>query len=176
MRYSTVAVGSTNPVKLAAVTRIIHQIRHDATIQSIAVDSGVRAQPRSDDEAIQGAANRARQALALCHADLGIGLEGSVAESRYGLFNTGWAVVVDRDGTMGIGGSGRFLLPDAIAQAIRQGAELAPLMDKLSGEQNTRHRQGAFGIFTNDLITRQAALETALSSALTRFLNPQYYR
>lgn len=176
MRYSAVAVGSTNPVKLTAVTRIIHQIWPEATVQPIAVDSGVRAQPRSDDEAIQGATNRARQALVLCDADLGIGLEGSVAESAHGLFNTGWAVVVDRDDTIGIGGSGRFLLPDAIAHAIRQGQELAPLMDDLSGEQNTRHRQGAFGIFTNDLITRQEALETALISALTRFLNPQYYR
>ncbi|MCB0063512.1 MAG: inosine/xanthosine triphosphatase [Caldilineaceae bacterium] len=175
MNYSRVAVGSTNPVKIAAVTHIIHQIWPAAEILAVAVASGVHAQPHSDDEAIQGATNRARQALAACGAELGIGLEGNVAESAYGLFNTGWAVVVDQGGVTGIGGSGRFLLPAKIAEAIRGGEELGPLMDQLSGEQNTRHRQGAFGIFTDDLITRQGALETALISALTRFLNPQYY-
>jgi inosine/xanthosine triphosphatase len=170
-----VAIGSINPVKIAAVTTIIQQIWPDAAFLGVAVTSGIRAQPLDDEEAIQGATNRARQALLDSQADLGIGLEGNTTENKFGMFTTGWAVIVDRANTVSIGGSGRFQLPDRLAEALRRGAELGPLMDTLSGEENTRHRQGAFGIFTNNLITRQEALETAVISALTRFLNPQFY-
>ncbi len=170
-----IAVGSKNPVKVAAVTTIVQRIWPDATVLSAAVDSGVRAQPRGDEEAIQGAITRARRARCVCAADLGVGLEGSTVENRYGMFNTGWAAIVDREQTVGIGGSGKFRLPAQVAAAVRAGHELGPLMDQLCGEQNTRQRQGAFGIFTNDLISRQDALETALIAALTRFLNPHYY-
>jgi inosine/xanthosine triphosphatase len=171
-----IAVGSTNPVKVAAVRTVVAQIWPQAELVAVAAASGVRAQPLSDDEAIAGATNRARSALALTAADLAIGLEGNTHDSGHGMFGAGWAVAVDRHGTLGIGGSGRFLLPTAMAVRIRQGAELGPLMDELSGEHNTRQRQGAIGIFTNNLHTRTSALETAVIFALTRFLNPQYYQ
>lgn len=160
---------------MAAVRAVMTRIWPASEVCAMAVESGVAAQPRSDDEAITGAMNRAQQALTLQYADLGVGLEGNVAINDHGCFNTGWAAVVDRHGRVGIGGSGRFLLPESIAQAILRGEELGPLMDKVSGEENTHQRQGAFGIFTDNLIGRQDALETALISALTRFLHPEYY-
>lgn len=176
MDITTIAIGSTNPVKVGAVTAAVHPIWPHATLHAVAVDSGIRAQPLSDEEAILGATNRARQALTITGAALAIGLEGNTHETEHGMFGTGWAVALDRAGILGIGGSGRFLLPDRVAQALRQGTELGPLMDALTGEQNTRQRQGAIGIFTNHLMTRQDALETAVLFALTRFLNPDYYK
>jgi inosine/xanthosine triphosphatase len=175
MEITDVVIGSTNPVKVAAATAAIQQIWPQATLTALAVDAGIRAQPLSDDEAILGATNRARQALAATNATLAIGLEGNTHDTLHGMFGTGWAVVLDRAGTVGIGGSGRFLLPAHLAHALRQGEELGPLMDALTSEQNTRQRQGAIGIFTNQLMTRQDALETAVLFALTRFLNPHYY-
>ena len=171
-----IVVGSTNPVKVAAVRAVVAQIWPQAELVAVAVDSGVRAQPLSDDEAIAGATNRARTALAQSVANLAIGLEGNTHDSAHGMFGTGWAVAIDRNGRLGVGGSGRFLLPAALAERIRHGAELGPLMDELTGEHNTRQRQGAIGIFTNNLRTRTAALETAVIFALTCFLNPQYYQ
>ena len=175
MLIHTIGVGSTNPVKLAAVTQAVERIWPAAMIESVAVDSGVRAQPLSDDEAITGATNRARSAQQASNADLGIGLEGSVADSAYGMFVTGWAAVVDRSGTLGIGGSGRFLVPATIAEGLRNGGELGTLMDQLVGQTNTKQRQGAVGILTSGLISRTEALESAVIFALTRFLNPTYY-
>ncbi len=175
MEIATIAIGSTNPVKIGAATAAVQQIWPHVIVRAVEVDSGIRAQPLHDDEAILGATNRARQALAMTAADLAIGLEGNIHETEHGMFGTGWAVALDRVGTLGIGGSGRFLLPDRVAQAVRRGEELGPLMDALTGEQNTWQRQGAIGIFTNQLITRQEALETAVIFALTRFLNPHYY-
>lgn len=171
----TIAVGSTNPVKVAAATQAVSRSWPHAIIHPVAVDPGVRPQPLSDAEAITGATNRAQRARQTIDADLGIGLEGNVDENAYGLFITGWAAVVDRTGTLGIGGGGRFLVPPAIAVALRNGGELGALMDQLVGEENTKQRQGAVGILTGGRISRTAALESAVIFALTRFLNPHYY-
>src|SRR5438105_616451 len=54
----SVAVGTTNPAKLAAVDSAIRRIWPTALVTGINVDSGVRAQPLSDEEAICGATNR----------------------------------------------------------------------------------------------------------------------
>lgn len=170
-----VGVGTLNPAKLVAVEQALQQLWPQVSITSINVDSGVRAQPLSDQEAILGATNRAQLALASLDADLGIGVEGNTVELAQGMFSTAWVAVVDREGAIGLGSSGRFLLPAVVAQAVRQGAELGPLMDQLTGEENTKHKQGAVGILTNNLITRSAALETAVIFALTRFINPEYY-
>ena len=170
-----VMVGTTNPVKIAAVTSAIQRIWPAARVSGLLVDPGVSAQPLSDEEAIVGATNRARLALKMENADLGIGVEGNTVETVHGMFSTAWVVIINRAGTLGLGSSGRFLLPKAVAQAIRQGGELGPLMDQLTGDQNTKHKQGAVGILTGGLITRAAALETAVLFALTRFMNPGYY-
>ncbi len=171
----TVAVGSTNPVKIQATWHSIQRIWPNAEVTGVAVASGVRAQPLGDDEAIEGAVNRARAACQQTGSDLGIGLEGNTTETPHGLFVTGWAAAVDRDGTVGIGGSGRFRLPPALVVGVRQGEELGDLIDAWAGQQNTKQQQGAVGIITNGLISRTAALETAVIFALTRFLNPHHY-
>ena len=167
--------GTTNPAKLAAVKGGLHRVWPNAQVTGVNVPSGVRDQPLTDEEAILGATNRARYALAGQAADLGVGVEGNTVEIEGQMFSTAWVVIVDRAGQRGLGSSGRFLLPESVAQAIRQGGELGPLMDHFTGEQNTKHKQGAVGILTNGLINRTAALETAVIFALTRFLNPEYY-
>ncbi len=171
-----VGVGTTNPAKLAAVAHAIHQRWPGATIHGVDVDSGVSFQPQTDEETIVGATNRAQQALAITDASLGIGVEGNTVELPQGMFSTAWVAVIDRSGQVGLGSSGRYCLPDLVAQAIRQGSELGPLMDLLTGEQNTKHKQGAVGILTDGLITRSAALETAVILALVRFITPTFYR
>jgi len=176
MFVDRVAVGTTNPAKVAAVTHAIHQRWPHATIQGVQVDSGVSLQPLSDEEAIVGATNRAQQALVITDASLGIGVEGNTVDLPQGMFSTAWVAVIDRTGQVGLGSSGRYCLPESVAQAIRQGGELGPLMDLLTGEQNTKHKQGAVGILTDGLITRTVALETAVILALVRFITPAFYR
>jgi non-canonical (house-cleaning) NTP pyrophosphatase len=48
-------------------------------------------------------------------------------------------------------------------------------MDRLTGEHNTKQRQGAVGILTAGLVDRQAAYEVILSYALARFLTPELW-
>lgn len=176
LTIATVAVGSANPVKVQAVRNSIQRIWPDAEVYGVTVASGVRAQPLSDDEAIAGAINRAQAARLALDSDLGIGLEGNTHETTaHGVFVTGWAAAVDRQAHMGLGGSGRFLLPAALVERLHLGAELGDLMDEWAGQANTKQKQGAVGVMTNGLISRTTALETAVIFALTRFLNPAYY-
>lgn len=175
LAIATVAVGSANPVKVQAVRNSIQRIWPDAEVAGMMVASGVRAQPLSDDEAIAGAINRAHAARLALDSDLGIGLEGNTHETVHGVFVTGWAATVNRYAQVGIGGSGRFLLPTALVERLHLGAELGDLMDEWAGQTNTKQKQGAVGIMTNGLIERTTALETAVIFALTRFLNPDYY-
>lgn len=172
-----IAVGSTNPVKLEAIRRVLVRLWPMVQLASSEVESGVRTQPLSDEEAIQGAINRARGALLqLPPSDLGIGIEGNTVELTYGMFSTAWVAIVDRQGQVGLGSSGRFALPETIAEAIRQGGELGPLMDQRTGEANVKQKQGAVGILTNGLLNRTEALEVGVICALSRFVASEYYQ
>lgn len=172
-----IAIGSTNPTKIEAARRAASKVWSGCEVVSVAAPSGVREQPMNDDETIHGAMNRAHHALAAVDgAQIGMGVEGGVHDTDHGMFVTGWAAVVDRNGTLGIGAGGRLLLPEALARRIRAGEELGPLMDEVSGRRNTKHGEGVIGIFTNGLIERTAALEIALTYALARFITPENYQ
>ncbi|MFN8446475.1 MAG: inosine/xanthosine triphosphatase [Caldilineaceae bacterium] len=171
-----IAVGSTNPVKLDAIRHVVDRLWPQVQFLPIEVESGVRAQPLSDEEAIQGALNRARGALLQHPSDLGIGIEGNTVELAFGMFSTAWVAIVDRQGQVGLGSSGRFVLPETIAEAIRKGGELGPLMDQRTGESNVKQKQGAVGILTKGLLNRTEALEIGVICALSQFVASEYYR
>jgi len=167
-----VAVGSTNPVKLSASRAVLARVSPAALIQGVQVSSSVPDQPFGDDETIRGAIARARAARQALNGELGIGIEGGVVESPDGMRTCAWAAIVDADGTESIGGSLAMPLPEAVADLVRQGIELGQAMDRVTGERDTKHRQGAVGILTAGLVDRQAAYEVILTYALARFLTP----
>jgi len=173
----SVAVGSQNPVKVAAVTRVVRHVWPAAVVQGIAVPSGVADQPMGDDETIRGAAARARSARAALDADLGVGIEGGVVAHPDGALQTcAWAVVALRDGREFVGGSLSMPLPPAVAALVRRGAELGHAMDALTGAHNTKHGAGAVGILTGGLIDRQAAYEVLVTCALSPVITPELWR
>jgi inosine/xanthosine triphosphatase len=170
-----IAIGSTNPTKVQAAERAAHKIWPEAQIVAVSVASGIAEQPMNDAETIQGAINRAKAALLAVDAEIGMGVEGGIKDTPFGMYTTGWGAVVDREGRLGIGGGGSVLLPESIAERLRAGAELGPEMDRFSGLKNVRHNQGAIGIFTDGLVSRSEALEIALTYALAKFIRPDYY-
>jgi len=168
-----VAVGSTNPVKLAAARAVIGRVAGGARVEAVKVVSTVSDQPFGDEETIRGALARARRAREAVEGDLGIGLEGGVVDVDGSMRTCAWAAVVDGAGREGVGGSLAMPLPDSVARLIRdEGLELGAAMDRLTGEHNVKHRQGAVGILTAGLVDRQAAYEVILTYALARFLTP----
>lgn len=172
---SQVAVGSTNPVKLAAVRAVLQRLEPRAHVDGIAVPSGVPDQPVGDDETIRGATNRAHAARAARDADLGVGIEGGVVDTPHGMRTCAWAVVVTRAGNAHVGGSLSMPLPDAVAALIRGGAELGHAIDQLVGTTNIKHGAGAVGILTEGLVNRMEAYETILAYALAPVLGPKLY-
>src|SRR5688500_14924163 len=119
-----VVVGSTNPVKIAAVRAVLARVGSAASVDGLGVTSGVRDQPFGDEETIRGGTRRARAALVAAHADLAVGLEGGVVDDGATMMTCAWAVVVGRDGRTGIGGSLAMLLPGRVAALVRSGVEL----------------------------------------------------
>lgn len=173
----TIAVGSTNPVKIAAARAVLAPLAPDARIDGVAVASGVADQPMGDEETIRGATARAHAARVALGADLGVGIEGGCVEEADGSMRTcAWAVIVDADGRSGVGGSLAMPLPATVAEMIRGGVELGHAMDKLIGADNTKHGKGAVGILTNGLVDRQKAYEVLVSYAVAPFVTPELYR
>jgi inosine/xanthosine triphosphatase len=170
-----VAVGSTNPVKVAAVQAVIGELWPAARIEALAVDPGVPDQPVSDEQMVAGALARAAAARSALDADLGVGLEGGVHRSPWGLLLTGWVAVVDRSGRQGLGSGGRLPLPAVLAEAVLAGEELGPAVDRLVGQHDTRRGPGAVGILTNGLVRRDEAFRVAMAYAIAQFLHPAWY-
>ncbi len=168
-----VAVGSTNPVKLAAVERTLD--RFEPTVTAVGVDSGVPEQPWSIGETVTGAENRARRALAETDATYGIGLEGGVAriDGVPGLSLVMWAVVTD--GTrIERGGGPTLRLPDRVATRLDDGAELGPVMDDVLSTDDVARSEGAAGVLTDGLTDRTRALGTAVACAFGPFRRSEY--
>lgn len=170
-----VGVGSTNPVKLEATKECFELVERKVEVEELDVDSGVSDQPTSDEEAITGALNRAKRVREIGSYDFSVGLEGSVSDTQFGMFLTGWSYLIDDDGERYIGGGGRLQLPESVASRIRKGEELGPIMDDLTGEEEIKRGPGAIGVFTDEIITRESAYRNALVFALAKFLNPDLY-
>jgi inosine/xanthosine triphosphatase len=170
-----IAIGSTNPAKVAAVRQVAGRQWPDAHLLPVEVPSGVSAMPMDDQECLAGARQRAAAALQALDADLGIGLEGGVHPTAEGLMLTGWAAVVDRQGRQGIGAGGRLPLPAAIARRVAAGEELGPVMDLVLGQENVRQKGGAVGALTAGLVLREQAFAMAVAYALAPFLAAHLY-
>ena len=154
-----VTIGTKNKAKIGAVEAVIKRYFPEAIFESIDVPSDVSIQPFSNEETRIGAINRARNAMMQTYADLTFGLEGGVDEIKGTMYCCNWGAVALKDGTIIASSGAQFALPEEIAQELRIGKELGPVMDVYTNTENIRHHQGAIGIFTYDLIDRQEMFE-----------------
>ena len=174
-----VGVGSGNPVKRCAVAQVLDagngDFGADAVIEAVPVDSGVSEQPRGHAETVAGAETRAANVLDADDFDLGVGIEGGVAEfdGSDGLYLVMWAAVDDGD-RVGRGGGPSMRLPQEVERRVRAGEELGPVMDDVLGERQVARNQGAAGVFTNGRVDRTDALAAAVAGALGPFTTDRY--
>lgn len=156
-----VFVGSANRVKIDAAKMAVEPRWQEVIVKGYEVPTGVNEQPRSDAECRQGAENRALRALERGLAEfptardvLAVSMEGGVADIDGELWNSVWAAATDREGRMIVTNGSRFLIPKAIAEPIRAGGEMGPVVDQLSGISDIRSKQGMIGLVTNNFVTR----------------------
>jgi inosine/xanthosine triphosphatase len=186
-----VAVGSTRRPKLNAVKNAAASIApllgEEASLQvdGFEVDSGVSHTPSSREELMQGARQRAEALQASFRgksmtAEFFVGLEGGldvIAENGVKrVFLESWAYV--SDGTKGhFGCSGSIELPEALAaQVLSHGTELSVAIDQFAGAVGIRDGQGAWGVLSCNLISRQESFRRAVESAFAPFYNARMYR
>jgi inosine/xanthosine triphosphatase len=161
-----IIIGSNNPAKIAAVKSAFNGSYDFYPVKS---PSGVSEMPFTDEETIRGAINRAENALEIAQGDIGIGLEGGVQETSYGLLLCNWGALASKDLPSIIAGGARILLPEEIAIRLRGGEELGPVMDDYTKKQNIRKKEGAVGVLTNGNINR-----VEMFTHLTKLLVGQY--
>ncbi len=166
-----IVVGSKNPVKINAAKIVFQKMLGKAQVFSLQVDSGVGKQPIGFEQTYKGALSRAKKALkSVKGADFGVGLEGGVQDYSFGWFTAGVAVIIDKKGKIGVGISASLPLEKEIIDEIKEGKELGEVMEEESGISNVKQKQGAFGIRTHGVVTREKAYEHGIAAALSKFI------
>jgi non-canonical (house-cleaning) NTP pyrophosphatase len=66
-------------------------------------------------------------------------------------------------------------LPSVIYQALKSGEELGDVMDRLFNTDNVKQKQGAIGLLTNGLATRESIYRQAIILAMAPFIHPDLY-
>ena len=172
-------------------------------VVGIEVPSGVRHTPLSREDLMAGARQRAEALVQMARAKnerwkYFVGLEGgldviagldaipsldvvpdldvvSEASIRW-VFLESWAYVTDGAGRGAFGQSGAVLVPESLAETVVDGGvELSQAIDAFAGGHNIRDAEGAWGILTRNLVTRQDSFRAAVINAFAPFFNRELY-
>lgn len=186
-----IAAGSTRRPKLNAVQEAADLFRSylsaDTTIEvhGYEVESGVSHTPLSRQELMQGARQRAkalasRLAASAEPANFYVGLEGGLdvveEPGQRRVFLQSWAYVTDGESGH-FGCSGSIEIPEALAEeVVAQGTELSVAIDNFAGQAGIRDAQGAWGVLSGNLISRQESFRVAVVAAFAPFYNRKLYQ
>lgn len=173
-----IGIGSKNPAKIEAVRLAFEAMKMEIEVVGLEVPSNVSEQPFSDEETIKGAINRAKAVMLEMdkyQLDYGVGLEGGVVETEYGMFVCNWGAISSRDGTIGIGGGHRVELPKNIIELLNNGLELGDAIDRFIGKKDIKKHEGTIGILTSNHITRSNMFKDVVICSFARFLNVDLY-
>jgi non-canonical (house-cleaning) NTP pyrophosphatase len=119
MKQGTVAIGSESALKVRALKQALVQLQASATVDPLAVTSGVSDQPIGVEEITIGAYTRARNAYNFRSARpiIAIGIENGVTEYRGTYFDVPAVAAVTQDHEWCTYGSA-IPLPADIARAV----------------------------------------------------------
>ena len=206
MPKTVIAIGSKRGPKLNAVKQALDVLSPsfppatEFELLGLEVDSGVSHTPSSKEEVMRGARQRAETLVQIAQKNelqwhYFVGLEGGLevihepasalpvrrhsevpSNNRRRVFLESWAYV--SDGTRGhYGRSGGIELPETLArEVLENGTELAVAIDRFAGMVGIRDAQGAWGVLSGDLISRQEAFRIAVIAACAPFYNAKMYR
>jgi inosine/xanthosine triphosphatase len=188
---------------LASIRPILAAEQIDFEVLGVEVPSGVRHTPLSREDLMTGARQRAEALVQIARAEnkpwkYFVGLEGGIdvipgtdvmpnldiipdvdivreAGKRW-VFLENWAYVTDGSSLGAFGQSGAILLPESLAEiVVDDGVELAEAIDAFAGRHGIRDAEGAWGVLTRNMITRQEAFRVAVINAFAPFFNRDVY-
>lgn len=164
-------VGSQNNVKVNAVREIIrdYNFLSNADVSGIKVNSEVSDQPKSIDETIRGAINRARNAFQNCNYSFGLedGLM-QVPNTKTNYMNICACAIYDGQ-NYHIGLSSAFEYPyDVTKLVFDEGLDINQAFHKVGLTKNPKvgSAEGAIGILTHGRLPRKEHNKQAITMAL----------
>lgn len=180
----TLAIGSTNPIKIEALEEVIQEYPDLAGARVIAcqVSSDISSQPLTLEETIRGAKNRARnafQANAVCKYAFGI--ESGLFEApgtQTGFLEACICAIYDGVDTY-TGLSCGFEVPPQILDLIlKQKIELSQACHDsgISPNHKLGSAEGLIGILTKGRIDRKKYTKQCIMTALIQLENSHFYR
>ncbi|MGA2573606.1 MAG: inosine/xanthosine triphosphatase [Candidatus Methanomethylicaceae archaeon] len=174
-----VAVGTSNPVKVRAVERVLSRF-YEVSMLMMEVASEVPPQPVGLEVTIRGAVSRAKNALRTAkEAELGVGIEAGLIPVPWtisGYMDQQFAAIADQKGRVTIGGGPSFEYPRSlVARVLGEGIEVGTAMDQLTGISELGQKQGAIGYFSKGQLNRTELTEYAVLMALLPWLNERLY-
>jgi inosine/xanthosine triphosphatase len=174
------AVGSTNNTKIDAVTEALENSAHfsDAKVFGTGVAVELYGHPKTLEETIAGARDRARQAFNQC--DYSVGIEGglmSVPYTKTGFMEVAACAIYD-GATFHIGLSPAYEWPQAVLDGIlKEGLDGSQAMRQagITNLEKIGAGPGAVGVFSKGRLDRKEFNKSAVIMALFHLENPEHY-
>jgi len=172
-----IAISSKNPVKIEAVISAFEKVFVDKDFNFLSsnIKSGVSDQPFGNSETIKGAMNRASKIAKLFpEADFCLGIEGGVSNKNNELTAFAWIVIKSND-KISKAKTSSFELPRVVGELLKKGYELGEADDIVFKKKNTKQKNGAVGLLTNNIVTRKDLYRQAIILALIPHINESLY-
>jgi len=172
MKKKIVLVGSKNPTKINAVSGAFKKVfkNHIFTFVGKKTPSGVSNQPMSGVETKKGCKNRLFFLEKNYSADFYVAIEGGLSYEKQKLFAFAW-VYIKTQGQLAKSKTSVFQLPKNISALVEKGFELGEADDFVFKRKNSKKKDGAIGILTKGIITRESYYKQAVILSLIPFLN-----
>ena len=173
-------VASLNSVKVGAVKETIqdYAFLKDASVVGVETQSGVSDQPKSIEEVIRGARNRAKSAFKDC--DLSFGIESGLMQVPYtktGFMDFCACVIFDGD-KFHVGLSSAWECPIKINELIHgENLDMNQAVVKLglSKDPKIGSSEGLIGLMTKNRVTRKEYTKQSIKMALIHLENKELY-
>lgn len=173
-------IASTNLTKIAALRETLegYEMFRGAEITARKTDSGVSDQPKSLEETVRGAINRAKRAFHNCTYSFGIesGLM-AVPHTKTGHMDMAVCAIYDGE-QIHLGMSSAFECPiEVIRLVFQEGLDLNQASQRigLTADPKIGDTQGLVGLVSQGHIMRKDYTTQAIKTALIHLQNPTLY-
>jgi inosine/xanthosine triphosphatase len=176
-----IVVATLNEAKVNAVKETLskYDFLKDTMVGSAVAISGVSDQPKSLEETVTGAVNRAKSVFKDC--DLSFGIESglmAVPQSKSGFMDVCVCAIYDGN-EIHLGLSSAFEPPSEIVrQILEENIDMTEAANRigLSSNKKLGSAEGLVGILTKGRLTRQAYTEQAVVTALVHLENSHLFK
>jgi inosine/xanthosine triphosphatase len=170
-----IALGSTSEAKKEILKDALKNlVTENIEVVGFDVESGITDQPLSEAVTIEGAMNRAKNAMGKASdVDFAVGLEGGLEDvAGKGYFLTCGTAIYDPEGHLSIGLGGKLQLPKEVSDRVKKGEQFGEVIreyeDKHKNDENVLP-------LVNALISRKDSFEQAIQNAYLSYKNKKHF-